>query len=81
MGCSLEGASLRSQRYAGMMSTMPNAIPAGRLRPGMLALIDGEWRAVHAVMVEGGVVWVRVDEEGARVTLRAPVGTIVEIRA
>lgn len=80
MGCSLEGASLRSQRYAGMMSTMPNAIPAGRLRPGMVALIDGEWRTVHAVMTSGGRVHVRVDDEGVRVTLSAAAGTMVEVK-
>ena len=51
---------------------MPHAIPAEHLRPGVVALIDGEWRTVYAVMVAGGRVHVRV-------TLCAAVGTMVEV--
>ena len=58
---------------------MPHAIPAEHLQPGAVALIDGEWRTVHAVMTSGGRVHVRVDDEGVRVTLWAAVGTMVEV--
>lgn len=58
---------------------MPHAIPAEHLHPGDVALIDDEWRTVHAVLTSGGLVHVRVDDEGARVTLRASVGTMVEV--
>lgn len=54
-------------------------IPAERLQPGVVALIDGEWRTVHAVMTSGGRVRVRVDDEGVRVTLWAAAGTMVEV--
>ena len=54
-------------------------IPAEHLQPGDVALIDGEWRTVHAVMTSSGRVHVRVDDEGVRVTLRAAVGTMVEV--
>lgn len=57
----------------------PHEVPAEALRPGDVAWIDGEWRTVHAVMVAGGRVHVRVDDEGVRVTLRASVGTMVEV--
>lgn len=61
---------------------MPHELPAEALRPGDVALIDGEWRTLHAVTLEGDEVFVRVDEvEGFRVTLHAPVGTLVGVKA
>ena len=57
---------------------MPHAIPAERLHPGDVALIDGEWRTVGAVMVSAGQVHVRVEDEGVVATMRATVGTMVD---
>ena len=60
------------------MTDYPRTVAAEELRPGDVALIDGEWRVVGAVMVSAGQVHVRVEDEGVVVTMRATVGTMVD---
>lgn len=65
-----------------MMSTMtdyPRTVAAEELRPGDVALIDGEDRVVYRVITSEGNVYVQILEDRDRYTLHAPRGTDVVI--